>query len=248
MAITESHPARPGGGDPPTAETPGPRRSRRWRRPVLLGLGALLATAVVVLAILAGTYQPVQFGDSYGGSFPGLPAGTGLRDVNTFGAATGQIYAPPQSGVFSVMPSIYNHGPETVTIEAVSILSPQAQANIARGIAPWPLVPAGPVRWMFQYTRPDQKGPTSGSSVVGVSLPPGQGMSLGIPLRMSGICYDPNGWTGADVIYVKERFLFFTHWVAVHFQPDLILHEPSNPSGPGAEPAKDIVCPAGRSE
>jgi len=44
---------------------------------------------------------------------------------------------------------------------------------------------------------------------------------------MSGICYDPDGWTGTDVFYVKERFLFFTHWVAIHFQ---------------------LICPAGNSK
>jgi hypothetical protein len=70
-------------------------------------------------------------------------------------------------------------------------------------------------------------------------------MSLGIPLRMSGTCYDPAGWTYIDVFYVKERFGFFTHWVAVHFQPSLIMHSVSPPSGPGAEPAQDLVCPAG---
>ena len=48
-----------------------------------------------------------------------------------------------------------------------------------------------------------------------------------------------------DVFYVKERFLFFTHWVAVHFQPSLIMHSVSPPGGPGAEPARDLVCPAG---
>ena len=176
MAITESHPARPGGGDPPTAGPAVARRRGRWRRPVLLGLGALLTAAVVVLAVLAGTYQPVQFGDAYGGTFPGLPTGAGIRIVNNFGDATGEFYAPPQSGVFSVTPSIFNNGPEAVTIEAVSILSPQDQANIAHGASPWPLVPAGEVHWRFQYNNPDQKRPISGSSVVGVTLPPGQGM------------------------------------------------------------------------
>jgi len=38
---------------------------------------------------------------------------------------------------------------------------------------------------------------------------------------------------------------FFTHWVAIHFQPSLIMHEPSPPGGPGAEPARDLICPAG---
>jgi hypothetical protein len=80
--------------------------------------GLLVTTAVVVLAVLAGTYQPLRFGDFYGGDFPGLPHGTGLRSVNTFAGATGEIYVPQQSGVFSVIPSIANDGPLAVTIEA----------------------------------------------------------------------------------------------------------------------------------
>jgi hypothetical protein len=234
MTIAESRSARHGNGGQLVSRG----RRRRW---ILFALGALFVTAAGVLTTLAGTYQPLQFGDSYGGRFPGLPLGTGLRFVNTFAGATGDIYAPPQAGVFSLMPAIFNTGPETVTIAAVSILSPQQQADIAKGIAPWPLVPAGPVRWSFQYPRPGQKGPTSGISVTDVRLDPGQGMVLGIPLRMSGTCYDPGGWTGTNVVYVKERFGIFTHWVAIQFQPDLIMHEPSTPTG---EPAKDLICPA----
>ncbi len=105
---------------------------------------------------------------------------------------------PPQAGVFSVMPSIFNNGPEAVIIEAVSILSPQQQASAAQGIAPWPLVPAGPVRWTFEITGSAVKGPTSGPSVVGLRLPSRQGVVLGIPLRTTSACYDPNGWTGTD--------------------------------------------------
>ena len=52
--------------------------------------------------VLAGTYQPLGFGDEWGGSIPGLPAGTGLRVVNTFGNSNGDIYVPPQHGVFTV--------------------------------------------------------------------------------------------------------------------------------------------------
>jgi hypothetical protein len=243
MAIAESVPAANGAAEPSLS-----RRRRLWLRRVLLALGALLAAAVVVLWILAGTYQPVHFGDSYGGSFAGLPAGTGLRSVNTFGGVTGEIYVPEQSGVFSVLPSIFNTGPETVTIEAVSILSPQDRATATQGITPWPLIPAGSVRWAFQYSRPGQEVLASGTSVVGVKLPPGQGMMLGIPLRMSGICYDPNGWTGTDVFYVKERFLFFTHWAAIQFQPNLVMNEPFNPGGNDTEPAKYLICPAGTSK
>ena len=244
MAVTESRPA-PHDGEPPAADGPGRTRRHPWRRRALVAVGALLAAAVVVLAVLAGTYQPIRFGDTYGGDFPGLPHGTGLRSVNTFADATGEIYVPPQSGAFSVIPSIYNDGPLSVTIEAVSILSPQQQADASRGDAPWPLLPAGPVRWAFQYTGPGRPDLPSGRSVAGVSLPSGQGMSLGIPLRLSGVCRDRTGWTGTDVFYVKERFGFFTHWVAIHFQPSLIMHEPSPPNGPGAEPAQDLICPAG---
>ena len=244
MAVTESRPA-PHDGEPPVADGPGRARRHPWRRRILLGLGLLLTTAVVVLAVLAGTYQPIRFGDTYGGDFPGLPHGTGLRSVNTFADATGEIYVPPQSGAFSVIPSIYNDGPLSVTIEAVSILSPQQQADVGRGSVPWPLRPAGPVRWAFQYTGPGQPELPSGRSVAGVSLPAEQGMSLGIPLQLSGVCHDRTGWTGTDVFYVKERFGFFTHWVAIHFQPSLIMHEPSPPNGPGAEPAQDLICPAG---
>jgi len=244
MAVTESRPA-PHDGEPPAADGPGRTRRHPWRRRALVAVGALLAAAVVVLAVLAGTYQPIRFGDTYGGDFPGLPHGTGLRSVNTFAGATGEIYVPPQSGAFSVIPSIYNDGPLSVTIEAVSILSPQQQADASRGDAPWPLLPAGPVRRAFQYTGPGRPDLPSGRSVAGVSLPSGQGMSLGIPLRLSGVCRDRTGWTGTDVFYVKERFGFFTHWVAIHFQPSLIMHEPSPPNGPGAEPAQDLICPAG---
>jgi hypothetical protein len=109
-AVTESRPAHHD-GEPPTAADAARARRHPWRRRILLSLGLLLTTAVVVLAVLAATYQPIRFGDSYGGDFPGLPHGTGLRSVNTFAGATGEIYVPPQSGVFSVIPSIYNNGP-----------------------------------------------------------------------------------------------------------------------------------------
>jgi len=60
----------------------------------LLGLGTFGVAAVVILVVLAWTYQPVQFGDASGGSFAGLPTGTGLCTVNDFAFATGDIYVP----------------------------------------------------------------------------------------------------------------------------------------------------------
>jgi len=238
MALTESAVNQPGNGEPPAAEPPGSRRRSQWRW-WPLGVGALLAAAVIVLAVLAATYQPVQFGGEWGGRFPGMPAGTGIRAVNTFGLATGQTYIPPQSGVFTIAESIYNPGPEAVTIEAVSILSPQQQAESAHGITPWPLIPAGPVHWMLEWHSPDQAGPVSGTSVVGVSLASGQAMTLGIPLRMRSACYITGSWTGADAFYVKERFLVFTHWTAVQIQSPLVLRQPDDTG----VPASDLTCP-----
>jgi hypothetical protein len=250
MAITEPHPAHhepaPNDGNPPSGDRPVQRRRHPWRRRSLIALGALLAAAVTVLGVLAGTYQPVEFGGQWStasGSnyFPGLPSGTGLRSVNTFGEQIGQLYVPPQTGVFTVAESIGNNGPKPVTIEAVSILSPQDQANRAEGESPWPLVPAGPVHWTLQIQGLPHAGPGSGTSVAGVTLPPHQGLLLGFPLRLSdgGVCYVAGGWAGVDTFYVKERFGPFTHWVTVKFPQPLTMREPE---ARGSVPANDRVC------
>jgi hypothetical protein len=232
MAVTESHARQQGSGEPPVSGSPRSRRRHPWRRWIILGIGALLAAAVVVLVLLAATYQPVQFAGA-GGRYPGLPTGTGLRVVSGQ-----QIYVPPQRGVFTIGETIENTGPQAVTVEAVSILSPQEQASGTTDTEPPLLTPAGPVRWTDQIYRPYQKSPVSGRSVVSVSLPPRQSLILGIPLRMTGSCYTSNAWSATDVFYVKERFLFFTHWVAIKFQPSLLLHQPSYPN----EAAKDLIC------
>jgi hypothetical protein len=83
-------------------------------------------------------------------------------------------------------------------------------------------------------------------------LAPGEYLSVGIPLRMSGHCYDPTGYTGNNALYVEERFGIFTHWVAVTVESPWVLHAPYDPgdhtSGPASQPlerpAKDLVCPA----
>jgi hypothetical protein len=49
----------------------------------------------------------------------------------------------------------------------------------------------------------------------------------------------PGGWSGVNVFYVKERFLTFTHWVAVSDARPWVFHEPANP---GEQPAQDLTC------
>jgi hypothetical protein len=88
MALTGPGVNHPGNGEPPAAEPSGPRRRSLWRW-CLAGLGSLLAAAVVVLAVLAATYQPALSDGAWGGSFPGMPTGTGIRPVNTFGIPAG---------------------------------------------------------------------------------------------------------------------------------------------------------------
>jgi hypothetical protein len=228
MSVSESDLAQPGRGAAPPPGGPrssgrGPRR-RRW----LLGaVGALLVTAVVIAGVLAATYQPVSFGGASGGAFPGVPTGTGLRSVNDFGAATGDIYVPPQLGSFGLTQSIENTGPLPVTIESVTALPPNGA-----GTPTWPLVAAGPALYRPEYGNQ----PAAGRPVRGLSLQPGQAIQVGIPVRMTYPCVDPSGWTGLDVLYVQERFLTFTHWVAVPLGIPLIFREP--------EPGARSICPS----
>ena len=97
MAITEPHETQPVSGPAGDGQVTAKRhgRGRRW---TLVVLAALLATVVVVLGVLAGTYQPIQAGGEDGIHFPGLPTGTGITSVNTFGGDPGELYAPPQLG------------------------------------------------------------------------------------------------------------------------------------------------------
>ncbi|HEY6297758.1 MAG TPA: hypothetical protein VIX15_19045, partial [Streptosporangiaceae bacterium] len=101
MAVAEVPVNQPENGESPDAGPPGARDRRPWRW-WLLAIGSVAVVAFVILAVLAGTYQPVQFGSSYGGAYPGMPAGVGIRAVNTFGEQVGQTLIPPQHGTFTL--------------------------------------------------------------------------------------------------------------------------------------------------
>jgi hypothetical protein len=239
MAVTGPRETQPASGPPPAGGPAGTRPRHGWRGWALSGVVVLLVAALVVLTVLAGAYQPIQFGGESGGSFPGLPDGTGLQSVNTFGQQQGQLYVPPRAGVFTVVESIANTGPETVTIVAVSILSPEDQQFQHASGPPvaWPLLPAGPVRAMIDTPRP--------TGIVrpaaGLPLGPGQEARIAIPVRLGGTCYDTQSFNTADTFYVEERFLTFTHWVALSFTVPYLFHQTVDP---GEEPAKYMTCPA----
>jgi len=232
MSITEPGVHQPGQAEPPPSGTSGsshrgPRRRRWW----LAVVGGLVAASLAVLGGLAASYQPLGFGGEWGGAFPGLPTGT-LRAVNTFGNSSGQIYAPPQRGTFTLRESIRNSGPEAVTIVAVTVIPPGYHGF------PLPLALAGRVLYLQRY--PLQPG--KGGPVEGLSLAPGQVIALGIPLRMSAPCYVPNWWAGMDSFYVQERFLSFTHWVTVPLGTPLTYQMPG--PLPGYSHG-ELVCPRG---
>lgn len=171
-----------------------------------------------------------------------MPSGTGLRTVNNFlNVSNGDTYIPPQRGVFAVTESFGNSGPEAVTIEAVTILSPQEQTQETKDEPLSPLASAGTVHWRDEDAGPGLTPPTSGTSVVGLTLAPGQDIVIGIPLRINGPCYEPGSSTEVDAFYVKVRYLSFTHWVAVPFQAPMLLEQPV-PAG--QQPANALVCPS----
>jgi hypothetical protein len=209
--------------DAATPHGHGPWR-RRWL-PVLLG--ALTLAAGLSYVVLGESYQPLSFGGSYGGRFPGLPEGTGLRTVNDLGMAAGDLYIPPQRGNFTLAVSIQNTGGISVTIEAVTMQVPRP------GIGSWPFVSAGTVR----YVPGEGALPATGRPVAGLSLSPGEVIMVGIPLRQAYRgCYVAGTLTGANAFYVKERFLGFTRWVSISLGHQVLMHEPE-PRGLGA------ICP-----
>ncbi len=205
-----------GSGPPAVTQVVGRRGFRRHWRWLVLASFALVTAAVIVLAVMASRYQPL----SPGGAGPAVSGGSGVRNVNTFGASTGDIYIPPQKGPFTVWVHIGNSGPEAVTIEAVGVGSP--------GL----LVPAGAVR----YQLPDSLASRPFKSYrLAAGGHPGSGVMIGIPVRTDSHCYDNKGWVHIDSVSVKERFLIFTHWVSIPLANPLILHAPGGtPRTPGA--------------
>lgn len=183
--------------------------------------------ALGVLAVLLGmaaVYQPLDRGGlAVDAPFPGMPPGIGIKVVNNFGLLGGDYYVPPQRGEFSFGLSIRNSGSRAVTIEAVTTsVSADDSTHLVRL--------AGPVMYTTDMGRP---GAPRAHVLRNLSLGPGQGTFIGIPLRMSP-CGQTTGWVTDPAFYVKEHFLFFTHTIAVPwsmFGAKLIMHDPGGRPG-----------------
>jgi hypothetical protein len=220
------------GGSPPVPVGPEPGPASKRRRPFYLatGLVAVLAGVVLVLVLLAASYQPLGFGGAEGDQFPGLPAAVGIRSVNNF-AALGDRYVPPKRGEFAILESLENLGSRSVTVEAVTVRMPGQ-------VASWPLVMAGRVLYMPGEYQHGERVWNSGRPVEGLSLAPNEDVWLGIPLRMAYSCYVNGGTAGQDAFYVEEKFLTFTHWVTIRFAAPLLMREPE----PASSGTDGLVC------
>lgn len=213
-----------------SAPSPKPRR-RRW--PWVVGGAGIVVAVLVVLAVLAAAYQPLQPGGASGGTVPALGAVAVGRYVTNFAGPEGGYgyYIPPRRAAFTMVEGFENAGSRAVTIEAVSFVPP-SQVN------PSPLESAGQALYIpGSYTR-GEKPWTVGRPVRGVSLGPSEAITVGIPARIAGACYVPHSFVTIDVFYVQERFLTFTQWVALPLRTPLVMREPE-PRGGGSV----LICP-----
>jgi hypothetical protein len=220
-----------GGGRP--IPGPGPwARVRRWRWRWLawlaLAVTVIIAASASILLTLADDYRPLEYGLDWSGglSYPGLPAGHGIRIINNFGGIREDIYVPPQRGTFYLSASVMNTGSRAVIIEKVSL--PRFSK----------LVPAGPVRYARQG-RPNTSGiPPARRILHNVKLGPYQQIHIAIPVHSWPCAKTRNsGWSVVPRFYVSYRFLFFHHVAALPwgFKDDIIImHAPfGKPGQPG---------------
>jgi hypothetical protein len=122
MTLAGAHEGTSGDLSPGLGMSGDPGR-HRWLRWLLLALGVLMVATLVILAVLAGSYQPLTYGESENSAmaFPGLPTGQGIHPVNNMGGFSEDFYLPPQRGTFSLFASLGNYGTYPITIESVSL-------------------------------------------------------------------------------------------------------------------------------
>ena len=221
MSIAESN-LDGAGSSPRIAPTAGRSPGRRHWWAWLLGVGVVAMSVLGVLLGKAAVYQPISWGGLQA-DFPGMPTGVGIKGVNNFGLpGGGDYYVPPQRGVFSFGALIVNNGSRPVIIEAVTpSVSPPYD---------YPVWAAGPVLYTTDMGTP---GTPRTHILRNVTLGPGHGIFIGIPLRTQP-CGNTDGWVTDLAFYVKERFLFFTHAVPLPWSMQgarLIMHIPGGKPG-----------------
>lgn len=166
---------------------------------------------------LAATYQPTAWGCCEAG-----PQGD-IRAVNLFAYYRAGSYVPPQRGKITFVVSIENSGSWPVRIDSVTLGPGYTQLRLA-----------GPVT----YSRTIANGrfmPPRPPVLRDVSLGAGQQIIVAISLRTSP-CAMTSGWDELPSFYVNERFLFFTHAVALPWdmKGGALIMRPSAPSTGGA--------------
>jgi hypothetical protein len=187
--------------------------------------GAVVVALTIfgVLLAKAAVYQPLGRGAlAVDGPFPGMPPGVGIKAVNNFALLGGDYYVPPQRGEFSFGLSIGNSGSRPVTIEAVT-------TSVSPADSTYPVrLPA-----VLYTTDMGRLGTPRTHVLRNLTLGPGQGIFIGIPLR-TWPCGQTVGWDTDPAFYIKEHFLFFTHTVAVAWSmhgAKLIMHIPGGRPG-----------------
>jgi hypothetical protein len=219
-------------GPPPLVTATGGVPRKRFWWAWLLGATVVALSVVGVLLGKAAAYQPVGWGDMES-SFPGMPTGVGIKVVNNFGLLSGgDYYVPPQRGVFSFGVTLFNNGSRPVIIEAANT----CPTSSSRTCGVWL---GGPVRYTTNVLN---RGPLRIHVLRNVTLAPSQTILIGMPLRIWP-CGQTAGWATDPAFYVKERFLFFTHTVALPWSMDgakLIMHAPGGKPGDA-----DTVCAPG---
>jgi hypothetical protein len=190
------------GGSPsmPTAAAGSPRR--RWRRAWLLAASVLAFAVVGVLLGKAAVYQPLGWG-GLDGPFRACrqaSASQGSQQLRT--SRRRLLRAAPARRVF-----LRRFDRE----QRLAARDYRGGNHVAPADGSYPVRLAGPVLYTTDMGR---LGAPQTHALRNLTLGPGQGIFIGIPLRMQP-CGQADGWSTDAAFYAKEHFLFFTHTVPI---------------------------------
>jgi hypothetical protein len=213
-------------GDPLIQSEPSTANAlRRWLRRFWWTVpAALVAVAAIVIISQTAVYQPLVFGGEEG-AVPG-PGGQHIRIINNSEGQTGQYFVPPFISTFGLTFSVTNVGSHTITIEGASVNNPDFPTP------PWPLTPVGPA-----LHEPNVANPLP-QRLAGLSIVPNQTITIELKFRFVSECYIQYGWTGFNTVYVRTRYVTFSHTLRISLPLTFIFHEPATVGANG------LICPA----